>query len=367
MSEGRTITAGALAELCGGTVEGDASLELRGPAGLDDAAPDEVSFLAQESYAAQLATTRAGAVLLGPDVRAAEGRTVIRCTDPERAFTAVVVAFAPQDPGLAPGVHPAAVVDPSARLGEDVRVGATAVVGPGAVLGDGVRVHPGAFVGAFAEVGAGTELMPRAVLYARTEVGERCIVHAGAVLGADGFGFHFDGGWKKTPQVGRVVLEDDVEVGANTAIDCARFGATRIGAGTKIDNLVHVAHNCQIGRGCLLLAHVGIAGSTVVEDGVILAGQVGVGGHLRVGKGARVKGGSGVTKNVPPGEEWFGYPAGPSIERFRQIKGAERAGAEVRKLKAELRSLRAELEALRDRDSDPAAADDPNAPAEDTA
>lgn len=349
MTPRKELTAGDLAALFDGAVEGDADRVIRGPAALDEAGSDEVSFLAQASYADRARATRAGAIVCGRDVDLGRADvTLLRCDDPERAFTEVVVAFAPDVPDLDAGVHPTAVVDPTAELDGDARVGPHAAVGPGARLAAGVRVHAGVTVGAHCVVGEGTALMPRVVLYPRTEVGARCIVHAGAVLGADGFGFHPVGGvWKKTPQVGRVVIEDDVEIGANVAIDCARFGATRIRAGAKLDNLIHIAHNCDIGRGTLVLAQVGIAGSTVVEDGVILAGQVGVAGHLRIGAGARVAGHSGVTKSVPAGEEWFGYPAGPSKQKLRALAGAEKAGPEIKALRRQVAAMEEQLSSLR--------------------
>ncbi len=328
---------------------GDGSLGITGPAGLLDAGPSEVSFLAQAGYVSQLATTQAGVVLVGAETKVDRSDlALIRCADPERSFTQVILAFAPDIPDIPSGVHPGAFVHGDAEVGEGVAIAECVSVGPGAVIGSGVRLHAGVTVGAGAKVGEDTLLHPGVVIYPYSEVGARCIVHAGAVIGSEGFGFHHDGtGWKKTPQVGRAVLEDDVEVGAGSTIDCARFGATRIGAGSKLDNLVHVGHNVQVGRNCLLLAHVGVAGSTVIEDNVILAGRVGVTGHVRIGAGARVAGGSGVTKDIPAGEEWFGYPAGPSREKLRSMVSAERAGSDVRALKKEVKGLREELNALR--------------------
>lgn len=325
-------------------------MEITGPAGLGDAGPSEVSFLAQAGYASQLGTTEAGAVLVSAALPVERtDLALVRCEDPERAFTRVILAFAPEIPPVPVGVHPGAFVHADATLGEGVAVAECVSVGPGSVIGSGAVLHAGVSVGAGAVVGPDSILHPRSVIYPHSEVGARCIIHAGAVIGSEGFGFHHDGtGWKKTPQVGRAVLEDDVEVGAGSTIDCARFGATRIGAGSKIDNLVHVGHNVQVGRNCLLLAHVGIAGSTVIEDNVIIAGQAGVTGHVRIGKGARIAGGSGVTKDVPAGEEWFGYPAGPSREKLRSLVSAERAGADARALKKEIKGLRQELEALRE-------------------
>jgi UDP-3-O-[3-hydroxymyristoyl] glucosamine N-acyltransferase len=204
------------------------------------------------------------------------------------------------------------------ELGDGVTVDAYAV------LGDGARVGTGAWVGAHAVVGAGvvvgdaSELRPHVTLYSGTELGRRVVVHAGARLGSDGFGYVFgDGVHRKVPHVGRCIVGDDVEIGANTTIDRGSVDDTVIGAGTKIDNLVHLGHNVRVGRLCLLMAQVGVAGSAVIEDGAILAGQVGVGGHLTVGRGARVGGQGGVTADVPAGGTYSGYPARPHREALR--------------------------------------------------
>jgi UDP-3-O-[3-hydroxymyristoyl] glucosamine N-acyltransferase len=329
-----------IADLCGAVVDGDPHRVVDGPAGLAEAGPREVSFLANPRYAQQLATTRAAAVLVGRDVaRPREDLTLLRCDDPNRAFTAVIQAFAPPEERPAPGIHPSAVVHPEAV------VDPSAAVGPLCTLARGARVGPGAVLvasvtlGEQAAVGAGTVLHPGVVLYARVSVGARCVVHAGSVLGSDGFGFEpTRDGWAKIPQCGTVVVEDDVEIGANCAVDRARFGATRIGRGAKLDNLVHVAHNVVVGEAALLIAQVGVAGSTRVGRRAILAGQVGVAGHLTIGDGARVGAQSGVGEDLPPGTEWFGSPARPKgdalrshmlagrlPELFSRLRGLERA------------------------------------------
>ncbi|MEM9380072.1 MAG: UDP-3-O-(3-hydroxymyristoyl)glucosamine N-acyltransferase [Planctomycetota bacterium] len=337
-----------LAALCGGSVVGDGSCEIAGPAGLDEAGPGQISFLAQKGYADKLASTRATAVVVATDQAVdRDDLHLVRCDEPEIAFTEIVLAFAPEIPPVAPGVDPTAVVDPTAELADDVRIGPHVTVGAGARIDADVTVHAGVRIGPLSVVGEGSCLHPNVVLYPRTILGARCVVHAGTVLGSDGLGFRNEGGrWIKTPQVGNVVLEDDVEVGANVAIDCARFGSTVVGAGTKIDNLVHLAHNVQTGEHCLLLAQVGIAGSSTLGSHVILAGQVGVAGHLHIGDGARVAAQSGLAKDVPAGMEMFGSPAGPSREKLKKLFGAERAGEEVSKLKKELRRLREEVRAL---------------------
>ena len=348
------LTLDAIAALCGADLEGDGSISISGPCGLAEAGAGQVSFLTQPAYAPLVETTGASAVVIGRDV--AVERTdlaLLRVDDPEQAFTRIVLAFAPEVPLPDVGVHPSAVVHPSAELGEGVRVGPLATVGAGAALADGVTVHPGAHVGPHAAVGEGSVLHAGVVLYAHTRVGARCVLHSGVVLGSDGFGFLFDGArWVKTPQVGNVVAGDDVEIGAGSVVDCARFGSTRLGDGVKLDNLVHVGHNVSVGEHTLLLAQVGVAGSTAIGKGVILAGQSGVAGHLQVGDGARVAAKAGVTKSVPAGGQYFGYPAGPRGEKLRTVARLEKAPAELDRLRAEVDELRARLDsALRRLDS----------------
>lgn len=337
-----------LAQLIGAEVEGDAALVVSGPAGLDSAVPGEISFLSQDRYSAKLETTRATAALVRRDATVERGDlSLLRCDDPEGLFTQVALAFAPEIPEIPIGVDPAAFVDPSATVDPSARVAGGVTIGPRAVIGADVVLHPGVRVGAHCRVGEGCTLYYNVVLYPRVELGARCIVHACSVLGGDGFGFHFeDGQWVKIPQVGNVVLEDDVEIGANVSVDCGRYGATRIGRGVKIDNQVHVAHNVQLGEGTLLLAHVGIAGSTTVGRGVIIAGQAGVTGHVHIGDGARVSAGAGVTKSIPAGAHVFGFPAGPRAAKLRAMASAERAGSDISKLKAELKELRSMVKAL---------------------
>jgi len=342
-----TIPLSELARLCGARLVGDASRVVTGPASLEDATADEVSFLADRRYLPRLSTTRAAAVIVPQDVAAPRADlALLFCADPQRAFSRVVEAFAPARPLPDLGVHPSAVVDPSARVSPEARVGPLCLVGPGARVAEGAVLHGRVTVGAQASVGAGTVLHPGVVLYPYVRLGERCIVHAGSVLGADGFGFEpGPSGWEKTPQGGSVVVEDDVEIGANVTIDCARFKATVIERNVKIDNLVHVAHNCRLGRSSMLLAQVGIAGSTVVGPGAIVAGQAGVAGHLSIGAGARVGGAAAVFRDVPPGEDWWGVPAAPKLEAIKRAKALERWADLVR----ELRELRARVRELEER------------------
>ena len=312
-------TLSELAEICGATVEGDGSRVVVGPATLREARADQVSFLANPRYRSLLDETSAAGVLVGPAVeRSREHTTFLRCENPDRAFSEVVELFAVPRRRPQPGVHASAVVEDGAELAEGVSVGPLCWVGAGARLGAGVVLHASVVVGADVRVGAGTELHAGVVLMDGVSLGSDCVVHPGAVIGADGFGFEPTAeGWVKIPQRGTVEIGDGVDVGANVTIDRGRFGATRIGRGVKIDDQVHVGHNVVVGDHALLIAQVGIAGSSRVGDWAILAGQVGLTGHIEVGAGARIGGGTKVFDDVPPGAELMCLPGRPKSEALR--------------------------------------------------
>ena len=306
-----TKTLAELSELCGAELRGDAAIRVEGVAGLGEAGPSEISFLSSAKYRETFLSTRAAAVLVPRDFECPRADlALLVCEDPSASFTRVIGAFAVPEPEPVAGVHPTAVVEASARVGAGASIGPLVTVGEGAQIGEGAVLLSGVRIGRGVEIGAGTVLHPSVVCYPAVRIGERCIVHAGAVLGADGFGFEPvrdpDRPWRKIPQCGTVVVEDDVEIGANATIDRARFGATRIGRGAKIDNLVHIAHNVVIGRGALIIAQVGIAGSTRVGDRAILAGQAGINGHIEIGAGARIAAQAGVFGDVPPGADYLG-------------------------------------------------------------
>jgi len=346
------LTLSELAEICGARLEGlegDGSRTVSGPAGLSDAEPDEVSFLTEAKYADQLETTRAAAVIVGEGVETRRGDlAMLRVSNPRESFNRVVMAFAPVTHPPPPGVHPSSAVDSTALIAEGARIGPLGVIGAGAEIADGAILHGHVIVGEKASVGEGTEIHPGVVLYPHVRIGKCCILHAGTVIGSDGFGFEpTPEGWVKTPQGGIVIIEDDVEIGANAAIDCARFKATVIENNVKIDNQVHIAHNCRLGASSMFLAQSAVAGSTRVGKRVIVAGQAGLGGHLEIGDGARVGAGSAVFRHIPAGQDYWGTPAGPKTQTIRRIKSLER----IDTLVAEVRDLRRRLAALEEEQS----------------
>jgi UDP-3-O-[3-hydroxymyristoyl] glucosamine N-acyltransferase len=313
------LTADEVATAVGGTIVGSGATVIAAVAPLDRAGATDLSFYAHARYAAAFEASAAGVVLVTPELRDATGpcATRIVVAKPYDALVALLPRLYPQ-PAFEPGVHPTAVVAPDATVAPDARVEAYAVIESGATIGARAWVGPHCVVGRGVAIGAGTRLVAHVMAYPGASVGERCLVHAGVRLGSDGFGFAFQGGaHQKIPHVGRCIVGNDVEIGANTTIDRGSIDDTVIGDGTKIDNLVHVAHNVRIGRLCLLMAQVGVAGSVHVGDGAVLAGQVGVSGHHKIGKGATLAAQAGVFGDIPDGETWSGYPARPHREALR--------------------------------------------------
>lgn len=331
----KLFTVAEIAKRVGGEATGDLQARITGPSDLASAGPGEISFLANSKYAKFLDTTKAGAVVLAKEsICKRKDLSLIRVANPNTAFSKIVELFAFAPPTIEPGIHAQAFVAKSAKLGAGVCVGANAVISEDVILGEGAQIHAGCFVGSYAKIGAHCILFPNVTILDRVELGDRVRVMSGSVLGSDGFGYEFEKGrWAKVPQCGKVVVEEDVEIGANCAIDRARFGQTRIGRGTKIDNLVHVAHNVQIGHDSLLIAQVGISGSAMLGHHVIVAGQAGIGGHVTIGDGAKIAGQSGATADVPPGAEVMGTPEMPFSEFVK-------AQARVRKLGQTMKTLR---------------------------
>ena len=335
-------TLGDLARLVGGTLTGDGSTLIRAVNGIKEAGAGEITFLSNPKYASLLGTTRASAVIVGPGV--ATPLPAITVANPDLAFGRIAERLNGVIPKPAPGIHPTAVVAKDARIGRDVSIGACAVVEAGASIGDGTVLHAQTYVGRDAKVGPGCLVYPQVVIREQCEVGARVILHSGTVVGSDGFGYATEKGvHHKIPQVGIVVLEDDVELGANVTVDRARFGRTVIGRGTKIDNLVQIGHNVVTGEGCLLVSQSGVSGSTRLGKFVILAGQAGLIGHLEIGDGAIITAQSGVTKDVPPGSVMAGAPASERTAHLKELAALSKlpeALQEIRRLRKEIDELR---------------------------
>ncbi len=306
-----------LAELVEGKIEGDGSVEVNGVAKVEEAKRGEITLAVSEKFLHQAGRSQASAVIVPLGVRGFS-KPVIQVKNPRLAFAKILELFAPQPPKFS-GIHPTALIGVNVHMGKGITVGPYAVLRDGVKLADEVHISSGVYVGNNVKIGKGSFIHPRITILDDTIVGERVIIHSGTVVGSDGFGFakKEDGSYYKIPQVGRVVIEDEVEIGANVAIDRATIGETRIGSGSKIDNLVHIAHNVTLGRNVAIVGLVGISGSSAIGDGVILAGQAGVTDHVRIGNNTIVAAKSGVTKNIGANEFVSGFPARPHSKQKR--------------------------------------------------
>jgi UDP-3-O-[3-hydroxymyristoyl] glucosamine N-acyltransferase len=334
-----------LARLTGARVEEKFSgIEIIGAAGLDEAESGHVTFLANPRYTQRVQTTRASAVYVGEGVEVGRDDIAVLSTrDPYLAYTRALRLFNPE-PEFEPFIHPSAVIDPTVRLGAGIAVGACAVIGRDVEIGDRVRIFPNVTVYDGVRIGEGSVIHSGVALREGTQVGARVRIHNNVVVGSDGFGYAKDeeGRWLKIPQTGRVVVEDEVEIGAGTTIDCASVGETRIARGAKIDNLVQIGHSCTIGEDALLCAQVGLAGSSRIGRRVILAGQVGVAGHLEIGDDVVLTAKSATSHNVPAGKVISGIPAFDNREWLRSTAAFRRLGD----MQRTLRTLEARLAAL---------------------
>lgn len=334
-------------------VDGDPDTVVESVNTLDDAGPGDISFLANPRYKDHLTTSRAGAVIVKPDQKVPPGMAAIRCGDPYAAITMAIIRIHGHRRHPRWGTDERACIDPSARIGEGANIGPFVTIASGVVIGNNATIYPGCYIGDGARIGDDAVLYPNVVIYEGSRIGNRVTMHAGTVIGQDGLGYAPLGDdWLKIPQIGSVIVADDVEIGASCAIDRATLGATEIGRGTKLSDQVVIGHGCKMGERCMVVAQVGIAGSVTIGDHVILHGQVGINGHTTIGDNAIVGGKSGVWQSIPANAHYHGDPA-IDIRRARRRAAILR---ELPEMHQRLRQLVAEVEqlsrALAQRDED---------------
>jgi len=336
------FTASQIAEQLGGEIVGDGSVKITGVAPADSAKAGDLTFAEKENYFAAAEQSQASAILV-PAGFGSAAKVLIRVKNPRVAIAKALPLFFPSE-FHQPGIHETAVIHPTAQIDASTHVGPHCVVGAGARLGQRAVLMGGNHIGRDSKIDDDVCLHPNVVLYAKTQIGNRVIIHAGTVIGSDGYGYVFDQGHHcKMLQVGHVIIHDDVEIGANAAIDRGALGATIIGQGTKIDNLVHVAHNVVMGRHCLIMGQVGFAGSTHLGDYVVVASQSGIAGHLKLGNQSTVGAKSGVMRDIPDGGTVLGYPAAPDKQAKRQWV----AMAQLPDMIHQLRDLEKQVEELK--------------------
>ncbi len=345
------MTAAQIAEIVKGEIIGDASRTVTGVAGIKEATAEQLSFVGSRKYGELLDSAKAGIVLICADLAKAEkpDATLIVCKNVDAAFATVVAIYADEPPAVVPGIHPSAVVSPEAKLGKNVSINANAVIEAGAEIGDNTCIGAGCYIGHDAKVGADSMLYPNVTIMYRCIVGNKAVIHPGVVIGADGFGFvPGPNGLVKVPQTGIVQIDDDVEIGANTTIDRARFGRTWIKSNVKIDNQVMVGHNVVVGESSILVAQCGIAGSSELGRGVILAAKAGVNGHITLGDGVQVAGASGVLRSVPAGQTVVGAPAESQRDFMARLSlpgRFEKLSKKFAALQQEIAELKAKVDA----------------------
>jgi len=333
-----------LAQLVGGRLKGDGNFTVSGISSLDAATKDQVSFAVSSTLAPQVASSKAGAFLLPENWAGEPPKNVIFVKDPYLAY-AIAANFFCSKPFEPKGIHQRATIGDGCSIHKEVTIEAGAVIGRNVFIGRHVHLYPGAVIGDGVEIGQETVIFPNVVIYDRCKIGRKVRIHAGAVIGADGFGYaQGPHGMVKIPQTGIVVIEDNVEIGANTTIDRAAIGETRIGHGSKIDNLVMIAHNVSLGSNCVIVSQVGISGSTRVGTGVMMGGQVGIVGHIEIGDRAKIGAKSGVPHSIGAGETVSGIPAMPHLKWLRMVNAIKRVPDMIK----EIKNLRKRLERLED-------------------
>lgn len=336
------FTIAEIARLLGGEVLGDSSLVVKGFAPADRAQPGELTFAENENYFSRAEQSAASAIIVGGSFTSTR-KVLIRVADARIAFAKVLPLFFPE-PVYPPGIHPTAIVPASAQVAASAHIGPYCVLGEKVRLGERSVLQGGNHVGTGCQLGDEVNLSPNVVLHPGTEIGHRVRIHSGTVIGADGFGYVLDAGaHRKVPQIGTVIIRDDVEIGANVTIDRGALGPTVIGRGTKIDNLVQIAHNVTVGEHCLIVSQAGVAGSTRLGNYVILAGQVGIAGHLKIGNHVSVSAQSGVMHNIPDGEKWLWTPAQPDRQAKRQMIGLQQLPELLRRVSELERRLAEEV------------------------
>jgi len=336
-----------IAKLIDGKVVGDGDILITGISGIKEAAKGDITFLANPKYSSLMDKTRAAAIITSAEAQKT-AKPVILTENPSLAFAKIISMFMPDDIGHPQGIDYTVVMGRNVTLGKDVAIGPYVVIGDNVVIGDDTVIYAGCFIGHHTKIGSKTLIYPHVSIRERISIGSRVIIHSGTVVGSDGFGFAtIKGSHHKIPQVGTVEIADDVEIGANVTIDRARFDKTIIGRGTKIDNLVQIAHNVVIGENSLIVAQVGISGSTIIGNGVTLAGQAGLVGHITVGDNAIVTAQSGVAKSVPADTMVSGYPARPFMITQRvnaSLQNLPKLFDLVKELKKKIEELEARLD-----------------------
>lgn len=333
MGEMVSTTTAEIAQLLAGEVLGDANTQLTGLAAADLARPGDLTFAETDEYFAAAENSSATAIITGKN-STSQKKILIRVASPRIAFAKALAFFFPE-PKFAAGTHPSAVIAATAQVDPTAHIGPHCTVGERVRIGAHSVLQANNFVGDDAVLGDGTNLFPNVTIYARSQIGKRVRIHAGTVIGSDGFGYVFDSGFhRKVPQIGNILIGDDVEIGANVTVDRGALGSTIIGKGTKIDNLVHIAHNVEIGEHSILCGQVGIAGSAKLGNYVVLAGQVGIAGHLKIGNQVTIGSKSGVMHSIPDGQMWLGIPAQPDKQAKRIVIAIQRLPDLLKKVAA---------------------------------
>ncbi len=341
------MNAKEIAQLVDGIVVGDEATVVTGCADIQKATAVHITFLANTRYMSLFQSTNASIILVPTDFTIESDKTLIQTNDPSYSFSLIMEVLHPDLQKHPENIHPRAVIDETVTLGENVAIGACAVIETGVTIGHNTIIYAGAYIGHDTRIGDDTIVYPNVTIRERCEIGNRVIIHSGTVIGADGFGFvTFDGKHKKIPQLGTILIEDDVEIGANVCIDRARFAKTVIKKGAMIDNLVQIAHNVVIGENSIIVSQVGISGSTEVGKNVILAGKVGVVGHIQIGDNVMVGAKGGVTKSITKPGQYWGVPAKPLKRDLKEKAAIHKLPESIRKIRAlekELAAVKAQL------------------------